>query len=1228
MAGERKISTRLVLEGEREYRAAISSVNQEYKLLQSQIKLVDSQFAGQKNSIAALEAKNKALNASIDNQTEKFKLENEAIKNNKSIQDEATKKAEESKAKLDALQASTDKATKGTQEYKDKVAALEKEYNGNVSASEKAAEAVNKHTIKANDAQAKINQLNGELKNNEKYLDEAKNSADGCATSIDELGKETKQTADESKELGEKGKQGINAIASALAAAGIAKTYQEIADALKACADASIDFESALAGVSKTTNLSGEKLKAMGGEIKSISLEIPITASEFAKIAEIGAQLGISNDKLIDFSKVMANLGVATNLTSEQAATLLAQFANVTRMDVGQYSNLGSAIVALGNNFATSESNIVEMSQRLAASGTLAGLTEPQILALATAMSSVGIQAEAGGTAMTQTLTEIEKAVANGGDSLNQFAQIAGMSAGEFTTTWQTDPMTALQNFIKGLGDLDSAGESSTLVLEEMGLSGIRQSGTLKSLSLASDQLTKATTLANTAWKENTALTREAETRYATTDSKIKLFKNSVTALQISVGDQLTPALGELYDTGADVVQWAADFVEQNEWLAPAITGVVAALGALSLSVVAVTVVIPALKAAWVALQGVMGPIGWISLAVGAIVGLGTAVASATSKSKENIGSLTDSAKGMAGEVTSAQEEYQKKIEEIEANKEKADALIGTLSELEAKATAGNLDASEWKEWNDTLSILVETVPELSQYINLQTGEIQGGTKALKEHVDELDKMARQEAAVKALSDQYLAQANAHVKLSEAQERLTAAEKNQVDVQTKIKNKETEIANALGITVEQLHTTGDGWGNLAIVVALAGESTRGLVDEYISLVEQGGAADESVNTLKNDYESAQTELDNATSSLENQKEALYALGDAADTAGEKTDGFTQSQTNAISEFNTLKAQLDALTTAYTDAYTNALQSINGIVSGFNEITMPDPKDINDLITALNSQNIYLDNYAGNLVKLEEIASSQGVSDSEAYQTLVSMLSDGSIESAANLQAIVNDGGDNLQMLLTQVSEISKGKETFSSIVANMQTDFKDKSAAIQTEMKTLADNLNQSTAAGDSVRATMDAVTAQLAAGASTIESIVSRINTAIASIGMITYTEDATGYNTGKTGANSHAAGLSYVPYDDYFARLHEGEMILTELQAKAYRAEQNANYNYPIVEIPTQTPVSSAATIDYEKLGASVANAMIGFGIDLDGERVATLQANRIGQIIDEDMQRGRYS
>ena len=110
------------------------------------------------------------------------------------------------------------------------------------------------------------------------------------------------------------------------------------------------------------------------------------------------------------------------------------------------------------------------MASRLAAAGKLAHLSEPQIMGLAAAMSSVGIEAEAGGTAMTQTLMAMEKAVTSGGKKLDEFARIAGMSSEQFSDAWQKEPINAIQAFIAGLGDLDSQGESATQVLEELGL--------------------------------------------------------------------------------------------------------------------------------------------------------------------------------------------------------------------------------------------------------------------------------------------------------------------------------------------------------------------------------------------------------------------------------------------------------------------------------------------------------------------------------------------------------------------------------------------------------------------------------------------------------------------------------------------------------------------------------------------------------------------------------------
>lgn len=221
------------------------------------------------------------------------------------------------------------------------------------------------------------------------------------------------------------------------------------------------------------------------------------------------------------------------------------------------------------NNFATTESDIVSMANRLAASGTLAGLTNQEILGLATAMSSVGIEAEAGGTAMTQTLSAIESAVAAGGEDLQKFATVAGMSAQEFANKWNEHPIEAIQGFIKGLGELDEKGSSATLVLDDMGLSGVRQSNMLKSLALAADTMTNAVDMSNKAWNENTALTNEANKRYETTESKLKMLRNEVKDVAIDFGGPFVDALRNGLEAGKPLLENLKEMAQRFNELSP-----------------------------------------------------------------------------------------------------------------------------------------------------------------------------------------------------------------------------------------------------------------------------------------------------------------------------------------------------------------------------------------------------------------------------------------------------------------------------------------------------------------------------------------------------------------------------------------------------------------------------------------------------------------------------------
>ena len=311
---------------------------------------------------------------------------------------------------------------------------------------------------------------------------------------------------------------------------------------------AAIDYESAFAGVKKTVDETATvSYQKLSDGIRQMAKELPASAVQIANVAEVAGQLGIKTEDILSFSRTMIDMGESTNLSAEEAATAIAKIANIMGLTSDEYSRFGASVVDLGNNFATTEKDIVEMSNRLAAGGKLAGLTAPEILGLATAMSSVGIEAEAGGTAMTQTLTAIGNAVAlttkDSADDLALIAKVAGTTSEEFQQAWKEKPAEALQSFIKGLNTAHEKGANVDAILMKLGMTGVRQGNMLKSLALSSDKMSAAVQRSNQAWKENTALTNEANKRYETTESQLKMFRNQITDLAIEFGGPLIKAL-------------------------------------------------------------------------------------------------------------------------------------------------------------------------------------------------------------------------------------------------------------------------------------------------------------------------------------------------------------------------------------------------------------------------------------------------------------------------------------------------------------------------------------------------------------------------------------------------------------------------------------------------------------------------------------------------------------
>lgn len=354
-----------------------------------------------------------------------------------------------------------------------------------------------------------------------------------------------------------------------------------IAAPFVAATKAAVDFEEAFTGVTKTWRGTETELEntRKGILAMSRSAQNTATAEELSAIAESAGQLGIQTKNVLTFTKTIADLKATTNL-GDEAAPQFAKFANITRMPQERFSNLASTVVELGNNMATTEADIVNFGMRIAGAGAQVNIPQSKIMGLAAGLSSVGLEAEAGGTAISKTLIELSNRVKTGGAGLAEVAGISGMSGAAFAKSFQEDAAGATVSFIEGLGKIKQEGGNVFQTLDKLGMGEIRLRDTLLRASGAGDLLRKSLNLSSTAWDKNEALTKEAETRYKTTASQMKVFKNNVTALAITVGNAIIPALTSMVGVLQSVTTWVADVSERYPRLTKIVAIGTAAFGA------------------------------------------------------------------------------------------------------------------------------------------------------------------------------------------------------------------------------------------------------------------------------------------------------------------------------------------------------------------------------------------------------------------------------------------------------------------------------------------------------------------------------------------------------------------------------------------------------------------------------------------------------------------------
>jgi len=353
-------------------------------------------------------------------------------------------------------------------------------------------------------------------------------------------------------------------------------------------------FEFALAGVGKTTDIADEELQGFGKTLQGLSRRLPFSTNELLAISQAAGQLGVrGKENLLNFTETIAKLGTATDLAGEEAALALSRILTVTNEGFGNIDKFASVIVALGNRFAASESEITRMTTEVSRSIAVFGASAAQSAALGAAMKSIGVQAEAGGSGVGRAFRAIDASIRGGGLALEDLSKLTGLTGDQLKKTFAVDSVKVFRLFIEGLGRVEAAGGSSTQELEKYNLKGQELLKVLPPLALNSELLGRALNIAAEEAKNGTALNIEYEKISKTLNVQTKILGNTIQVLSVEIGARLKPivisiidAIKSLVDKFLALEETTKDAIVNTALFAAGALAVVAALSTLGVALI------------------------------------------------------------------------------------------------------------------------------------------------------------------------------------------------------------------------------------------------------------------------------------------------------------------------------------------------------------------------------------------------------------------------------------------------------------------------------------------------------------------------------------------------------------------------------------------------------------------------------------------------------------------
>ena len=350
-----------------------------------------------------------------------------------------------------------------------------------------------------------------------------------------------------------------------------------ITGAMAAGVKSAIEFESAFTSVERTTRLTGTGAAELKAALIDLSTSIPVAFKDITQIATLGAQLGIANDQVDEFTQTVSKFATITGLSVEEVSLSFGRLSQLLDVPASKFENLSSAVAFTGINAVATDQEILRMSESIAAAATQAGFAAEDTIGFAAALASLKVRPEEARGVLTRLFREFDLSVAEGGARLDDLASVLGKTSDETANFWDQNPSAFVEAFLRSAKATGRLNE----VITALGITNSRELNVITRLAGNMDVLTSTMADAREQFAEGT-YSSEAYGKVADDlASKLIILQNAIAEMGAELGSTVTGPLGWAVEQITNLIKSISNAPEPIKFMIAAVTALTAGLAIL-----------------------------------------------------------------------------------------------------------------------------------------------------------------------------------------------------------------------------------------------------------------------------------------------------------------------------------------------------------------------------------------------------------------------------------------------------------------------------------------------------------------------------------------------------------------------------------------------------------------------------------------------------------------------